>query len=75
MEKIPPGGPIPVVDTPGDEPCAKIWYTSLEQMLYRFSLVPRSVYITEAEKYDKAMVDSWRGNMNGMLIFVGSMRS
>ncbi|KAJ7916537.1 hypothetical protein B0H13DRAFT_2188733, partial [Mycena leptocephala] len=55
MEKIPPGGPIPVVDTPGDEPCAKIW----------------SVYITEAEKYDKAMVDSWRGNMNGILIFAG----
>ncbi|KAJ7652223.1 hypothetical protein B0H17DRAFT_958084 [Mycena rosella] len=38
----------------GDEPCAKIW----------------SVYISEAEKYDKALVDSWRGNMNGMLIFV-----
>ncbi|KAF7361266.1 hypothetical protein MSAN_01158900 [Mycena sanguinolenta] len=48
-------GPIPVVDTPGDEPCAKIW----------------SVYISEAEKYDKALADSWRGNMNGMLIFAG----
>ncbi|KAJ7280373.1 hypothetical protein C8J57DRAFT_1302447 [Mycena rebaudengoi] len=55
-EKVPPDGPIPVVvDTPGDEPCAKIW----------------SVYISEAEKYDKALVDSWRGNMNGMLIFAG----
>ncbi|KAJ7216956.1 hypothetical protein B0H12DRAFT_1153851 [Mycena haematopus] len=51
----PSEGPIPVVDTPGDEPCAKIW----------------SVYISEAEKYDKALADSWRGNMNGMLIFAG----
>ncbi|KAJ6602528.1 hypothetical protein DFH09DRAFT_1125041 [Mycena vulgaris] len=55
MQLNPPEGPIPVVDTPGDEPCAKIW----------------SVYISEAEKYDKALVDSWRGNMNGMLIFAG----
>ncbi|KAJ7159857.1 hypothetical protein C8R43DRAFT_347678 [Mycena crocata] len=55
MEKT-PEEPIPaVLDTPGDEPCAKIW----------------SVYISEAEKYDKALVDSWRGNMNGMLIFAG----
>ncbi|KAJ6589108.1 hypothetical protein B0H19DRAFT_923392, partial [Mycena capillaripes] len=30
-----------------------------------------SVYISEAEKYDKALADSWRGNMNGMLIFAG----
>ncbi|KAJ6482149.1 hypothetical protein C8R47DRAFT_951600, partial [Mycena vitilis] len=28
-----------------------------------------SVYISEAEKYDKALADNWRGNMNGMLIF------
>ncbi|KAJ7076003.1 hypothetical protein B0H15DRAFT_607678 [Mycena belliarum] len=73
MEKHPPQGPIPVLDTPGtllaliileesfpdtfpgDEPCAQIW----------------SVYISEAEKYDKALVDSWRGNMNGILIFAG----
>ncbi|KAJ7645836.1 hypothetical protein B0H17DRAFT_448595 [Mycena rosella] len=55
MEKTTPEAPIPVVDTPGDEPCAQIW----------------SVYISEAEKYDKALVDSWRGNMNGMLIFAG----
>ncbi|KAJ7471796.1 hypothetical protein FB451DRAFT_307964 [Mycena latifolia] len=55
MEKSPPEGPIPVLDTPGDEPCAQIW----------------SVYISEAEKYDKALVESWRGNMNGILIFAG----
>ncbi|KAJ6488248.1 hypothetical protein C8R47DRAFT_1216050 [Mycena vitilis] len=35
--------------------CAKIW----------------SVYISEAEKYDKALVKSWRGDMDGMLIFTG----
>ncbi|KAJ7750139.1 hypothetical protein DFH07DRAFT_1062235 [Mycena maculata] len=35
--------------------CAKIW----------------SVYISEAEKYDKALVESWRGDMDGMLIFAG----
>ncbi|KAJ7672121.1 hypothetical protein B0H17DRAFT_1208782 [Mycena rosella] len=29
-----------------------------------------SVYISEAEKYDKALVESWRGDMDGMLIFV-----
>ncbi|KAJ7475223.1 hypothetical protein B0H11DRAFT_2428787, partial [Mycena galericulata] len=56
MDHNPPEGHIPaVVDTPGDEPCAQIW----------------SVYISEAEKYDKALVDSWRGNMNGILIFAG----
>ncbi|KAJ7730904.1 hypothetical protein DFH07DRAFT_992721, partial [Mycena maculata] len=56
MDQAPPDGPVPVVvDTPGDEPCAQIW----------------SVYISEAEKYDKALVDSWRGNMNGILIFAG----
>ncbi|KAJ7188979.1 hypothetical protein C8R46DRAFT_1206089 [Mycena filopes] len=35
--------------------CAKVW----------------AVYISEAEKYDKALVESWRGNMDGMLIFAG----
>ncbi|KAJ7496565.1 hypothetical protein FB451DRAFT_1385959 [Mycena latifolia] len=35
--------------------CAKIW----------------SVYISEAEQYDKALVESWRGDMDGMLIFAG----
>ncbi|KAJ6534022.1 hypothetical protein DFH09DRAFT_859617, partial [Mycena vulgaris] len=30
-----------------------------------------SVYISEAEKYDKALVESWRGDMDGMLIFAG----
>ncbi|KAJ7878381.1 hypothetical protein B0H14DRAFT_3778521, partial [Mycena olivaceomarginata] len=30
-----------------------------------------SVYISEAERYDKALVESWRSNMDGLLIFAG----
>ncbi|KAJ7056100.1 hypothetical protein C8F01DRAFT_993428, partial [Mycena amicta] len=30
-----------------------------------------SVYVNEAEKYDKSLVESWRSNMDGMLIFAG----
>ncbi|KAJ6550797.1 hypothetical protein DFH09DRAFT_988655 [Mycena vulgaris] len=30
-----------------------------------------AVYISEAEKYDKALVESWRNDMSGMLIFAG----
>ncbi|KAJ7242911.1 hypothetical protein C8J57DRAFT_64302 [Mycena rebaudengoi] len=30
-----------------------------------------TVYVSEAEKYDKALVESWRSDMNGMLIFAG----
>ncbi|KAJ7147909.1 hypothetical protein C8R43DRAFT_1009865 [Mycena crocata] len=30
-----------------------------------------TVYIAEAEKYDKALVDSWRSDMSGLLIFAG----
>ncbi|KAJ7496602.1 hypothetical protein FB451DRAFT_1018414, partial [Mycena latifolia] len=30
-----------------------------------------SVYISEAEKYDKALVESWRVDMEGMLLFAG----
>ncbi|KAJ6551107.1 hypothetical protein B0H10DRAFT_1968578 [Mycena sp. CBHHK59/15] len=29
-----------------------------------------AVYISEAEKYDKALVESWRSDMDGMLIFL-----
>ncbi|KAK6977341.1 hypothetical protein R3P38DRAFT_2810523 [Favolaschia claudopus] len=38
-----------------DEAGAKIW----------------SVYISEADKYDKALVESWKSDMDGMLIFAG----
>ncbi|KAJ6565806.1 hypothetical protein DFH09DRAFT_984122 [Mycena vulgaris] len=30
-----------------------------------------AVYISEAEKYDKALVDGWRRDMDGLLIFAG----
>ncbi|KAK6969330.1 hypothetical protein R3P38DRAFT_765881, partial [Favolaschia claudopus] len=30
-----------------------------------------SVYVSEAEKYDKALVDSWKSDMEGLLIFAG----
>ena len=29
-----------------------------------------AVYVSEAEKYDKALVKSWKSDMEGMLIFV-----
>ncbi|KAJ7791266.1 hypothetical protein B0H13DRAFT_1675981, partial [Mycena leptocephala] len=29
------------------------------------------VYISEAEKYDKSLVESWKNDMEGMLIFAG----
>ncbi|KAJ7669084.1 hypothetical protein B0H17DRAFT_1247090 [Mycena rosella] len=30
-----------------------------------------AVYVSEAKKYDKALVDSWKSDMEGMLIFAG----
>ncbi|KAJ7455533.1 hypothetical protein FB451DRAFT_1407842 [Mycena latifolia] len=30
-----------------------------------------AVYVSEAHKYDRALVESWRSNMDGMLIFAG----
>ncbi|KAK7013667.1 hypothetical protein R3P38DRAFT_2787956 [Favolaschia claudopus] len=30
-----------------------------------------SVYVSEAEKYDKALVDGWKSDMEGLLIFAG----
>ncbi|KAJ7164102.1 hypothetical protein C8R46DRAFT_1278085 [Mycena filopes] len=30
-----------------------------------------TIYVSEAEKYDKALVASWRSDMDGMLIFAG----
>ncbi|KAK6995912.1 hypothetical protein R3P38DRAFT_2737152, partial [Favolaschia claudopus] len=30
-----------------------------------------SVYVSEAEKYNKALVDSWKSDMEGLLIFAG----
>ncbi|KAJ7637315.1 hypothetical protein DFH06DRAFT_1302730 [Mycena polygramma] len=46
----------PRVTEPGAEAAAaKIW----------------AIYIGEAEKYDKGLVESWRSDMDGMLIFAG----
>ncbi|KAJ7795546.1 hypothetical protein B0H14DRAFT_2468168, partial [Mycena olivaceomarginata] len=30
-----------------------------------------AVYISEAEKYDKALVEGWKSDMEGLLIFAG----
>ncbi|KAJ7609285.1 hypothetical protein DFH06DRAFT_1308949 [Mycena polygramma] len=30
-----------------------------------------AVYVSEAEKYDRGLVESWKSNMEGMLIFAG----
>ncbi|KAJ7659577.1 hypothetical protein DFH06DRAFT_1297191 [Mycena polygramma] len=40
---------------PSDEAASKLW----------------AVYISEAEKYDKSLVESWKSDMEGMLIFAG----
>ncbi|KAJ7744684.1 hypothetical protein B0H16DRAFT_1559838 [Mycena metata] len=45
----------PVNDNLNEASWAKIW----------------SVYISEAETYDKALVESWKGDMDGLLIFAG----
>jgi hypothetical protein len=29
-----------------------------------------AVYVAEAEKYDRGLVESWKSDMEGMLIFV-----
>ncbi|KAJ7149641.1 hypothetical protein C8R46DRAFT_1358710 [Mycena filopes] len=47
--------PTVVPLTAPDDSAAKFW----------------SVYISEAERYDSALVESWRADMEGMLIFSG----
>ncbi|KAJ7907987.1 hypothetical protein B0H13DRAFT_2499095 [Mycena leptocephala] len=42
-------------DSENDEACEKLW----------------SIYAAEAERYDATLVESWRGDMEGMLIFSG----
>jgi hypothetical protein len=49
----------PVTDDSGDEvAAAKLW----------------AVYMSEAEKYDRALVESWKSDMDGLLIFVSVQR-
>ncbi|KAF7341281.1 hypothetical protein MVEN_01864200 [Mycena venus] len=47
------------VDTGDEAAAAKLW----------------AVYISEAEKYDKGLVESWKSDMQGMLIFVSTFFS
>ncbi|KAJ7480718.1 hypothetical protein FB451DRAFT_1031299, partial [Mycena latifolia] len=44
-----------VVDPDEEAAAAKLW----------------TVYVSEAEKYDKSLVESWKSDMEGMLIFAG----
>ncbi|KAJ7145556.1 hypothetical protein C8R44DRAFT_655501 [Mycena epipterygia] len=44
-----------VTDSGDEAAAAKLW----------------AVYISEAEKYDRALVESWKSDMEGMLIFAG----
>lgn len=41
-------------DTENDDACERLW----------------AIYAGEAERYDTALVESWKGDMEGMLIFV-----
>ncbi|KAF5333805.1 hypothetical protein D9758_015239 [Tetrapyrgos nigripes] len=58
---LPPPGPDndkkpsqkPFQPTADDQACAKMW----------------SIYIREVERYDKALVEGWKGDMEGMVIF------
>lgn len=45
---------IPTVTAADDAAAAKLW----------------AVYIGEADKYDRALVESWRSDMEGLIIFV-----
>ncbi|KAJ7752548.1 hypothetical protein B0H16DRAFT_1317352, partial [Mycena metata] len=40
---------------PDDSAASKVW----------------AVYVSEAEKYDRSLVESWKSDMEGMLIFAG----
>ncbi|KAJ7119814.1 hypothetical protein C8R44DRAFT_878206 [Mycena epipterygia] len=44
-----------VMDSSEEAAAAKLW----------------AVYISEAEKYDKSLIESWKSDMEGMLIFAG----
>ncbi|KAJ7477901.1 hypothetical protein B0H11DRAFT_1864524 [Mycena galericulata] len=52
---LPPWLPQHLNEPDEEAPASKLW----------------GVYVSEAEKYDKALVESWKSNMEGMLIFAG----
>ncbi|KAK7024759.1 hypothetical protein R3P38DRAFT_3532470 [Favolaschia claudopus] len=54
--RIPPGNPTSTDSSDdADGAAARVW----------------AVYVSEAEKYDKALVESWKSDMEGLLIFAG----
>ncbi|KAJ7159527.1 hypothetical protein C8R46DRAFT_1194846 [Mycena filopes] len=54
-EKDPLNGTMPDSNPEDENAAAKLW----------------AVYVSEAEKYDKSLVESWKSDMKGMLIFAG----
>jgi hypothetical protein len=40
--------------TSGDDACFKLW----------------NLYISQAQEYDKVLIESWKSDMDGMLLFV-----
>ncbi|KAJ7175108.1 hypothetical protein C8R43DRAFT_597924 [Mycena crocata] len=55
QESVDQEEPSKYSNTENDEACEKLW----------------AIYTDEAERYDEALVQSWRGDMEGMLIFSG----
>ncbi|KAJ7278699.1 hypothetical protein C8J57DRAFT_1465056 [Mycena rebaudengoi] len=55
MGDLEKGTPTEVENNTDEAAAAKLW----------------AVYVSEAEKYDKALVESWKSDMGGMLIFAG----
>ncbi|KAG5724104.1 hypothetical protein E4T56_gene4484, partial [Termitomyces sp. T112] len=47
--------PLPQQPVASDSPSAKIW----------------SVYVAEADRQDRALASSWKGDMDALLIFAG----
>ncbi|KAJ7278813.1 hypothetical protein C8J57DRAFT_1502655 [Mycena rebaudengoi] len=57
MGDLEKGTPVEVENNTDEAAAAKLW----------------AVYVSEAEKYDKALVESWKSDMGGMLIFEGQI--
>ncbi|KAI0055254.1 hypothetical protein BV25DRAFT_1921960 [Artomyces pyxidatus] len=47
--------PVPQVEVSDNDPSGRIW----------------SLYLSHAEKYDKALSESWKGDTGGILVFTG----
>ncbi|KAJ7034248.1 hypothetical protein C8F04DRAFT_584061 [Mycena alexandri] len=55
---------MPLADLDDVQARYNVWNESASAKLW-------AVYVSEAEKYDRALVESWRSDMEGMLIFEG----